>query len=484
MILTGIQMEHFDLIVVGTGFASSFFLKKYLDKSSKTSKILVLERGTFYPYTERIRAAKGEKITLKHPPQVTENTFKSNNVEKTWTFDPNFGGSSNCWTGCTPRFMPNDFSLKTTYGIGQDWPISYDNIEQYYCEAESIMMIGGPELTPFPRSRPYPLPPQKLSTVDKLIQKYYGELYISQPTARATIPAGRRNACCSSSVCSLCPVNSKFTIENSLDYLYKDPRIQIRFGCQAHYLVTNNDIITRIVYRQGEKDIEVKGEIVVLGANPIFNAHILLSSGDTNAKTGAGLCEQRGTFAYLCFSDLDNLGGSSIISANGFMLYDRPDRKEYAGCLIENFNDPFIRNEPFKWRKMAKLKFIFEDIPNDKNRVLLGDDPMKPKIEYHGHDSYVDKAMDNLKKNIEKTFSFLPIEKIELDGFFQKTEGHICSTTRMANNSNDGVVDKSLIHHQYRNLFVLGSGVFPSIAPANPTLTLSALSLFAADKAF
>jgi choline dehydrogenase-like flavoprotein len=48
----------------------------------------------------------------------------------------------------------------------------------------------------------------------------------------------------------------------------------------------------------------------------------------------------------------------------------------------------------------------------------------------------------------------------------------------------DGVVDSSLIHHKYRNLFVLGASTFPTISPANPTLTLSALSLRAGQRAF
>jgi choline dehydrogenase-like flavoprotein len=55
---------------------------------------------------------------------------------------------------------------------------------------------------------------------------------------------------------------------------------------------------------------------------------------------------------------------------------------------------------------------------------------------------------------------------------------------RMGNNIQDGVVDKHLIHHKYRNLFVLGSGSFTTYTPTNPTLTLSALSLYAADKSF
>lgn len=476
-------MNNYDLILVGTGFGSTFFLKKFLEKSPKHKHVLVLERGVFFPHSERLKKERGEASSTFNLPQ-SGTQFQNSNSNKLWQFDTNFGGSSNCWVGCTPRLMPNDFKIKSLYNVGQDWPLSYENLEPYYCEAEDIMMIGGPAITPFPRSRPYRLPPQALSTVDKLISKQYGDLYISQPTARATIATGNRPACCSNAVCSLCPVDSKFTIENSLKYVYGDPRVELRYGCQVFNLLTENNKIAGVVYNHEGKEFEVKGDAIVLGANPIFNAHILLAAGDKNRFTGKGLCEQRGTFAYLYFKDLDNVGGSSVISANGFMMYDGEQRKEYAGCLIENWNDPFIRNEPGKWRKMAKMKFIFEDLPNERNRVELSDNPLIPRIEYKGHDPYVDRAMGELEDNIQKTFSFLPLEKVEVDGFFQKTEGHIYSTTRMADSADAGVIDKNLIHHQYRNLFIVGSGAYPSISPANPTLTLCSLSLMAADKNF
>lgn len=477
-------MEKFDLILVGTGFASSFFLKKYLEKSPPGNRVLVLERGILYPYTERLRIARGEQSDVSEKRAKTGDTFINKNEDKVWMFDPNFGGSSNCWTGCTPRFLPNDFRMRSLYGVGQDWPVSYDELEPYYTQVEEIMMIGGPEITPFPKSRAYPLPPQKLSSVDKLIQERYKELYISQPSARATVATGNRNACCTSAVCGLCPVNSKFTIENTLSYLYADPRVTMRYGSQVHHLITANDIVKGVTYRSDGKDYDVNAEIVALGANAIFNAHILLNSGDTNPRTGKGLSEQRGTFAYLYFKGLENFGGSSIITANGYMLYDGDHRRKEAGCIIESSNIPFIRNEQGKWRQMARFKFIFEDLPDDNNQVVLSDDFLKPKVQYAGHTSYVDNAMKNLESNINRIFSFLPVEKMEMDGYFQKSEYHICSTVRMSNSKEDGVVDKRLIHHQYKNLFVLGSGVYPSITPANPTLTLSALSLMAADTIF
>jgi choline dehydrogenase-like flavoprotein len=37
--------ENYDVIIIGTGFAGSFFLKRYLEKSPATVRVLVLERG-------------------------------------------------------------------------------------------------------------------------------------------------------------------------------------------------------------------------------------------------------------------------------------------------------------------------------------------------------------------------------------------------------------------------------------------------------
>ena len=50
--------------------------------------------------------------------------------------------------------------------------------------------------------------------------------------------------------------------------------------------------------------------------------------------------------------------------------------------------------------------------------------------------------------------------------------------------SNPIIVDRNLVHHEIRNLLVLGAGAFPTATPILPTLTISALSLWAADRHF
>lgn len=479
------MIKKYDLVIVGTSFASSFFLKKTLEKSPKNIRILVLERGMCFSHKSRLTHAVSKPLgsnSFISRLGNSQKTYSTNNHKKPWMFDANFGGSSNCWTGCTPRFMPNDFKVKSLYGIGEDWPISYDDLEPYYCEAEAIMGIAGPSQTPYPMSQPYPLPPHELSSVDKLIQEKFGPLYISQPTARASIPVGKRNGCCSNSICHLCPVDAKFTIANTLSHIYDDSRVELIYNAQVIGLICSNSSASGLEYIKDKKRVTVAADLFALGANAIFNAHILLNSGDSNYYTGKGLCEQIGFYAYIYLRNLENLGGSSTITANGFMLYDGEHRKDHASCLIENHNGPIIRSDFGKWRNIVKLKFIFEDLPQDKNQVLLSDNELKPLVNYFGPSEYARKGYKQLENKIASVFGFLPIEKVILDDLQQPTESHILSTTRMGSSPMNSVIDSDLFHHQYRNIIVLGGGAFPSIAAANPTLTLSAMSLRTADR--
>ena len=58
-----------------------------------------------------------------------------------------------------------------------------------------------------------------------------------------------------------------------------------------------------------------------------------------------------------------------------------------------------------------------------------------------------------------------------------KSAFHILGTTRMGKNPKISVVDQDLRTHFYRNLFIVGGGVFPTSATGNPTLTIAALAL-------
>lgn len=475
--------QKYDLILVGTGFAASFFLFKYLQKDQQKKKVLVLERGLPYLHAQRIKdlsttSGGGQKIN----PDPGE-TYINKNPDKHWAFTIGFGGSSNCWYGCTPRFLPSDFRMKSLYGVGEDWPVQYGELEPYYSEAESLMGISGPEDTPFPKSTSYPLPPHSFTTVDALLKKKYGNLYINQPTARASRPVNGRNTCCTSAICGVCPVNAKFTIENSGFGIYDDERVEVVYGAQVFNLEFYNDAARRVNYFKNGREQSAEGDVIALGANAIFNANILLNSNDKHPLTGKGLGEQLGLDAIVYLKNLENSGGSTWVNANGYMLYDGAHRKHQAACLIESNNAPYLRIESGKWRHIATFRMIFEDLPQERNCVVKGEDISKPEVHFKGHSDYTLRAIEDMKARLPDIFDCLPVERIEYLKPY-KTEAHILGTTRMSNDSKHGVVDKNLIHHNYRNLFVLGSGSFTTFTPNNPTLTLSALSLMAADRSF
>jgi choline dehydrogenase-like flavoprotein len=478
------KRDHYDLIVVGTGFASSFFLKKYLSKAKKDVKVLVLERGYFFSHDERLKVKRGGRSEFE---KLEVDPYKAiNNISpyKLWPFTTGLGGCSNCWWGCTPRFMPSDFKMKTLFGIEQDWPVDYDDLDQYYYEAEELMSISGPEGTPFPRTGKYPLPPHEFSLVDKVLHKTYGNQYISQPTARASRSTAHRNRCMTSSTCDICPVDAKFTIENSNLGVYQDERVELVYGAQVYSLELVNDVAKKVYFIQDGKELSISGEVIALGANPFFNTNILLNAGDKSKLLGKGVGEQLGMQVLIYLDGMSNAGGSTWVNANGYMLYDGEHRKDYAACLMEVSNAPYyIRLERGKQLNMASIRLLFEDVPVDANYVTNTTNKLVPDVHHTVRSPYTLKAIENMKQKLPGILSCLPVEKLKyLDPF--PNEGHIIGGTRMSADPALGVVDKHMIHHKYRNLFVLGAGAFTTYSASNPTLTLSTLSLFAADKAF
>jgi choline dehydrogenase-like flavoprotein len=73
----------------------------------------------------------------------------------------------------------------------------------------------------------------------------------------------------------------------------------------------------------------------------------------------------------------------------------------------------------------------------------------------------------------------LPVERIELRDM-DKISVHLQGTLRMGDNPRESVVDAGQVHHDVRNLVVVGSSVFPTSGTSPPSLTVAAMSLRAA----
>jgi len=471
--------ESYAAIVVGTGFASSFFLLEYLRHAGPRARILVLERGGRTDPAESLK--RRSNFDLRFDDLIVNRT-----PQKPWIQNIAFGGGS-CWTGNTPRMHPNDFRTKSLYGVGVDWPLDYDALEPYFLRVERAMGIAGGEAGPYPRSAPYPFPAHRLNAFDEALARKYPGQHIALPSARSSSVKTGRPVCCASGVCSVCPVSAKFQVNLHMADLYQDPRITLLLEAEVQRVEIEGGRVVGVQYRQGGQELRAQGDLVAVGAHAIMTPYILLRSGLQDRALGHYLNEQMGREVEIELDGIDNYGDGQAVNRLGTMFVDGAFRKDRPGCLIESWNIPWLRAERGRWRQRAVVKVVFEDLPAFDNRVgVAAEDPGKPEVHYPAISPYLKAGYDALPRMIEELLRGLPVESFRVVPREGNLGGsaHIQGTTRMGIDPGDSVVDRDLRHHRYRNLLVLGSGTFPTCMAANPTLILSALSMRAAERLF
>lgn len=467
--------EHFDLVVIGSGFGSLFFVDGFLAKRPN-AKVLILERGRFHSHAWQLQHQRNSSI-------APADTFRTPAGHKRWNFTIGLGGGTNCWYGQTPRFHPNDFRMRTRYGVAQDWPLAYNDLEPYYTRAEARMSVAGAmEMAALlPRSEPFPQPPHKLTAVDKVMQQAQPDFHFPIATARASVATAERGPCCATARCSLCPVNAKFTFENGFTHLREHSGVEIRLECTVEQLDVANDAVRAAIYVSDGREQRVSADLFVLGANAIHSPAILLRSGIDHPLTGVGIHEQTGYALEVMLDGLDNLDGGTITTALNYSLYDGGFRKDYGGALIYFDNRwPYgLRKEYGRWRQLAPLVVVVEDLPQDANRVTLDSDGV-PHVAHESISDYAKLGVERSLASIDKVLAPLPVERVEFRGM-RPTESHVQGSLRMGTDPATSVVDAKQVHHEVRNLVVVGSAVFPSGPCANPSLSVAALSLRSAD---
>ncbi len=479
--------EHYDLIVAGTSFAGSFFLEGYLRRfGPRRPRVLVLERGAREEHEWRVATNRFAGLTEA---EVIVNRTPA----KPWATHITFGGCSNTWWACTPRFLPNDFRMRSTYGVGRDWPLGYDDLEPYYELAEQRLQVAGAADAPYPRRGPCPLPPHLLSQPEQALRKAYPDQFFPLPAARWSLPLDDppRAQCCAAGRCGICPVDAKFTVQNSMAELYRTPGVTLKLRCPVLTVETRGNLASGVTYYDevAGREGAASGDLIVLGANAIMNPFLMLRSGIEHPVLGTGLGEQHGVFVRARLRGMKAFGGSSSLTGHGYMLYDGDHRRDRAAALLEVSNVPErFRLERGRWLEVLNMKAIFEVLPEERNRVGIAEpggrtpgDLGKPFTSHEVIGEYTHRAVRRLREDLDRLLAPLPVEAIDiLDP--APTESHITGTTPMGTDPATSVVDADLVCHAYRNLLLPGSGVFPTTPPANPTLTLCALSLRAADR--
>jgi choline dehydrogenase-like flavoprotein len=142
----------------------------------------------------------------------------------------------------------------------------------------------------------------------------------------------------------------------------------------------------------------------------------------------------------------------------------------------------------------AALRICLEATPRADSRVTLGSDrnalgQRQPRIDWKLNDRDW-AALHRFRTALAHAIANAGAGRLHYDdsvdpnGYPVSMTGgrHHMGTTRMNDDPRQGVVDRDLRVHGMRNLYILGSSVFPTGGWANPTLTIAALSLRLSDR--
>ena len=517
-----------DVVFVGSGIAAAI-AGAALAKAGHS--VLFLEAG---PRVDRGTAvtrfqfstAKGQNSPYPdqpYAPQPEESDFSAYYVEAgPDTFRGQqariVGGTTWHWGGLAARFRPNDFKLKSTFGVGVDWPVSYDDMEPWYQIAEEEIGVAGDDEFDFgaPRSKPYPMPPIPMTYADKQVGAAAAPLGYSVlpfPQARNSIWRDGRPQCCGNASCvPICPIQAKYDATHHL-MIAERAGAHVEPQAVVHRLTVGQDgRITEVRYlRPDRSEAVASGRIVVIAAHAIETPKLLLLSTGDNVSAGVANSSDQVGRNLLTQIDVGIQGLTKDpvftyrgpVSTGGIAeLRDGDFRGERAAVGISPSNEGWsravgplqaaatfikqgLRGDALKnaIRGHVARQLIIgssaEMLPNPDNRVTLAQEQdgigiPRPKIAFK-YDDYSARGLAVARDVQNKLMAALGATDIKQLGPIADS-AIMGGTTRMGDEPGTSVVDKNLKAHDHPNLYIVGSSVFPSITANAPTLTVAALS--------
>jgi len=460
--------------------------------------------------------------------------------------DNHVGGTSVHWTGQAWRYRADDFKIRTTtiakYGEDAlpagsnvvDWPISYDDLEPYYEQAEKLVGISGEGGTnPFesPRKNDYPLPPLRRSGLGDLAydgMTKAGYHPFSQPAGMISQDYNGRSAC---SYCGYCTGHGCWndakasTLVSAIPAAEKTGKLEIRTNSRVMKILSNDKgQVTGVQYLDGGGVLQEQPAAVVILSTYVYeNNRLLLLSTSDYYKNGLGnnggnvgkwymAHSYGGAYGLFPGQNFNNLSGtaSQAVAMDDFNgdNFDHTGLGFIRGAIANvamsestpigrsNMLPPGQAGWGASYKKFIKengnsitsLSTQLEVLPYDANFLDLDpdvtDDLGVPKIRLtfnlydneHTANAYINPKLEDVLKAMgaSQTWSYPDPANIPVNS-------HAYGGTRMGDDPANSVVDKYGISHEASNLVVLGGSTWCSTTGYNPTETIYAHSWFAAD---
>jgi choline dehydrogenase-like flavoprotein len=587
------QEQEYDVVVVGAGVCGALTAKSL---TNAKVRVLLLEAGpatawTFDGYMKHLEhfygvQAKGPEAPWPpavgapqpdtHEVRTDSGYFVQKGPQKYASSYTRYqGGSTLHWLGVALRMLPEDFKLRSRYGVGRDWPLDYSDLEPYYRKAEFELGVAadvadqahlGVEFAPgydYPMRR---IPP---SYSDQMLAAAVDGMRVNlgaqeftltirnYPAARNGIPRGDfipdgavdertdgqalgrdiGQRCQGNTSCTpICPVQAKY---NAMKTLAKSDRGNLQVLAQAVVSKINVDpasgAVESVEYKRYEdRDSSrhtvhrAKARIYVLAAHAVENAKLMLASGlgGRSGQLGANLMDHPCLYAWglmpapagafrgpLSTAGLDDLRGGAFRAEHAAFRFDigndgwhsttgAPDTSVAAAVNKERlFGVRLRRHLASNLSRQIRFSLAVEQLPSEDNRVTIDRqylDPLgnhRPVISYHIDEYTLDgmAAAAAVARKVFERASVTDCTNPEEGTWFPSVShgdrvfhyhgmGHFSGTHVMGDSPESSVVNPDQRSWEHRNLYLIGSGSFPSMGTSNPTLTMAALAIRTADR--